>query len=296
LIRHLSPPGVGLAPYLWHRLATSLIAPLVLYGADLFTPSTGTMAFLNPFWHKVQRWTINCFSPTPTGILFVKSGVPPVALLFSQRERLAPLMIVCSPGNINAGRASFHSSFPSLTVYWAPDSLRAVTKGLKSVYLPLNCKMPCPAPPIRNHLQVDMVSDRTIRFTQGCLPRSWMPVINSHLVSLTLTVSPLSLMDNTYSSLKRRVREALPHQLAHLFPKPGYYHHPPSLNQRPFMGMGKLNYGANPQVTAGKSWPLTLPGGPPMLIPATPAGVWSQKPSNMPSTPSHGPLMRYVLG
>jgi len=55
LIRRLSPPGAGLTPYLWHRLATSLIAPILLYGADRFTPSVGAMARLNTFWHKVQR-------------------------------------------------------------------------------------------------------------------------------------------------------------------------------------------------------------------------------------------------
>jgi len=48
LIRRLGPPGVGLAPYLCHRLATSLIAPILLYGADLFTPSVGASARRTP--------------------------------------------------------------------------------------------------------------------------------------------------------------------------------------------------------------------------------------------------------
>ena len=38
-IKRLSPPGKGLPPYLCHRLASSLIAPILLYGSDLFTPS-----------------------------------------------------------------------------------------------------------------------------------------------------------------------------------------------------------------------------------------------------------------
>jgi len=84
LIRRLSPPGAGLAPYLCHRLATSWVAPILLYGADLFTPSAGAMVRLNIFWHKVQRWTTNCFSATTTGILAVESCLPPVALLISQ--------------------------------------------------------------------------------------------------------------------------------------------------------------------------------------------------------------------
>ena len=83
LIRRLSPPGAGLAPYLCHRLATSLVAPILLYGADLFTPSVGTTNRLNTFWHKVQRWTTNCFSATPIGILSVESCLPPVSLLIT---------------------------------------------------------------------------------------------------------------------------------------------------------------------------------------------------------------------
>jgi len=62
LIRHLRPPGAGLAPYLCHRLATSLIAPILLYGADLFMPNVGSITRLNTFWHKGQRWPTTCFS------------------------------------------------------------------------------------------------------------------------------------------------------------------------------------------------------------------------------------------
>ena len=53
LIRRLSPPGARLPPYLCHRLATSLVAPILLYGADLFTPGVCTTARLDPFWRKV---------------------------------------------------------------------------------------------------------------------------------------------------------------------------------------------------------------------------------------------------
>jgi len=97
LIRRLSPPGAGLAPYLYHRLATSLIAPILLYGADLFTPGAGAMARHNTFWHTVQRGTTNCFLATPTGILSVESCLPPIPLLISKRQRLAALRVACSP-------------------------------------------------------------------------------------------------------------------------------------------------------------------------------------------------------
>jgi len=112
LIRRLSPPGAGLPPYLCHRLATSLIAPILLHGADLFTPSVGTTNRLDTFWRKVQRWTTNCFSATPTGILSVESCLPPVSLLVTHRQRLAALRVVCSPPSVNPATARLHPSFP----------------------------------------------------------------------------------------------------------------------------------------------------------------------------------------
>jgi len=153
LIGRLSPPGAGLPPYLCHRLATSLIAPILLYGADLFTPSVGTTTCLDTFCRKVQRWTTNSFSATPTGILSVESCLPPVSLLITHRQRLAALRVVCSPPNVNPAMARLHPTFPSLSAYRAPDSLRALTRGLSSVDRPLHWKTPRPVPPVRNHLR-----------------------------------------------------------------------------------------------------------------------------------------------
>jgi len=251
LVRCLSPPRAGLPPYLCHRLATSLIAPILLYGADLFTPSVGTTTRLDTFWRKVQRWTTNCFSATPTGILSVESCLPPISLLIAHRQRLAALRVVCSPPSVNPATARLHPSFSSLSVYRAPDSSRAITRGLSSVYLPLHWKMPRPVPPIRNLLPVDAVAHRTIPVTHGL---SRMPMINSHLVCPSPTLPPQSLMDNTYFALKKRARETLLAEWASLFPTPGYYLHPPALSPRLFMGLGKCVAGRIHQMRVGKSY------------------------------------------
>ena len=79
-------------------------------------------------------------------------------------------------------------------------------------------------------------------------------MINSHLVCPTPILPPLSLMDSTYSALKKRVREALLAEWASLFPTPGYYLHPPALQPRPFMGLGKFVAGRIHQMRAGKSY------------------------------------------
>jgi len=81
-----------------------------------------------------------------------------------------------------------------------------------------------------------------------------MPLINSHLVCPTPALTPLSLMDNTYSALKKRIREKLLEEWASLFPTPGYYLHPPALSPRPLMGLGKFVAGGIHQMRAGKSY------------------------------------------
>ena len=111
--------------------------------------------------------------------------------------------------------------------------------------------LPRPVPPIRNHLPVDTVAHRTIPFTQG---QSRTPMINPPLVCLTPTLAPQSLMDNTYSALKKRIRETLLAVWASIFPTPGYYLHPPTLSPRPFMGLGKFVAGRIHQMRAGKGY------------------------------------------
>jgi len=61
-------------------------------------------------------------------------------------------------------------------------------------------------------------------------------------------------MDSTYSALKNRIRERLLVEWASLFPTPGYYLHPPALQPRPFMGLGKFVAGRIHQMRAGKSY------------------------------------------
>jgi len=82
---------------------------------------------------------------------------------------------------------------------------------------------------------------------------------NSHLICPTPTLPPQSLMDNTYSTLNKRVREALLAEWSSLFPTPGYDLHLPTLSPRPFMGLGKFVAGRIHQMRAGKSYLATHP-------------------------------------
>ena len=84
-VKRLSPPGIGLPPFLCHRLASSLLFPILSYGADAFVPTVHMVRKLSVFWHKVQRWTTNCFMSTPTDILAIEACLPPLPLLLSYK-------------------------------------------------------------------------------------------------------------------------------------------------------------------------------------------------------------------
>jgi len=80
-------------------------------------------------------------------------------------------------------------------------------------------------------------------------------MINVPLVpEVSPNLPPQSLMESTYSALKKRVRDALIEDWSRLFPPPAYYHHPPALHHRPFMGLGKFVAGIIHQMRAWKTY------------------------------------------
>jgi len=82
-VKRLSPAGIGHPPFLCHRLASSVIFPILGYGADAFSPTVHMTRKLTVFWHKVPRWVTNCFMCTPTNILAVEARLPPLDLLLT---------------------------------------------------------------------------------------------------------------------------------------------------------------------------------------------------------------------
>jgi len=100
-IKRLSPPGMGLLPFLCQRLASSLLFPILSYGADTFTPTVHMTRKLSAFWQKVQRWATNCFRCTPTDILAIEACLPPLELLLRYKRQLADLRVLCCPPEIN---------------------------------------------------------------------------------------------------------------------------------------------------------------------------------------------------
>ena len=79
-------------------------------------------------------------------------------------------------------------------------------------------------------------------------------MINSHLADAALVLPSQPLKNNTYSARKVRVRDPLCKDWSSRFQTPGYYHHPPALSSRPFMGLGKFVAGRIHKLRAGKSY------------------------------------------
>src|ERR1700712_1137471 len=176
--RRLSSPGAGVRPFLNHRIAQGLILPILTYGADLFVPNSHSLNSMNTLWHKVQRWVTNTFSSTPTTILSREACLPPVAPYCRYRRRLAALRVACAPPTHNPAAARLPPSFPSLSVFRAQDSSRHLTKGLSSVYLPLDWRTPVPpprppdqkAPPDRRPRAPDAPFERRHLAVSACPP------------------------------------------------------------------------------------------------------------------------------
>ena len=205
-VKRLSSPGAGVRPFLIHRIAQGLLLPILTYGPDLLPPNSYSLEAMNSFWHRTCRWVTTCFYSTPTSILTREACLPPIAAYCRYRRRLAALRVACAPPTHNPAAARLPSPFPSLSVFRAQDSSRHLTKGLSSVYLPLDWRSATSTPPIRNHLPIDAMAHLVIPLMGGL---SRLPLVLHAPPPPGTDIPPPQLMLKTYLALKRRARDAL---------------------------------------------------------------------------------------
>ena len=255
-VKRLSSPGAGVRPFLIHQVATGLLLPILTYGADLLTPNSHSLDAMNSFWHRTCRWVTNCFYSTPTSILTREACLPPITAYCRYRRRLAVLRIACAPPTQNPAAARLPSSFPSLSVFRAQDSSRHLTKGLSSVYLPLDWRSTVPSPPICKHLHIDAMAHLVIPLMEGL---SRLPLFLHAPAPPGTDIPPPQLILRTYLALKRRARDALLADWTTLHPAPEYYPYQPWLTPHPVMGLDKFVAGRIHQMRAGKSYLASHP-------------------------------------
>jgi len=197
-IKRLSPPGIGLPPFLCHQLASSLLFPILSYGADTFKPTVHMTRKLSAFWHKVQRWNTNCFACTPTDILGVEACLPPLELLLAYKHRLACLRVICSPLEISPAAARLPAS---LQTPWrsrhTTDHRDLSCKNTRS-RLPQPWLQPRPPSKNRVHLPLDALS-HAVLFLVGPDGHAPLPVTSQHLLG---EAHPNPPPGRTYPQLK----------------------------------------------------------------------------------------------
>jgi len=248
-VKRLSPPGIGLPPFLCHRLASSHLFPILSYGADAFLPTSHMTRKLSVFWHKVQRWTTNCFISTPTGILAIEACLPPLDLLLAYKQRLARLRILCSPPEINPATARLPPSIQTPSLHRHTPDHKALSAKNAGSRLPLPWLQPRPPSKNRAHLPLDALPHSMLFLlgAEGLEPR---PVTSQHLLCELYPEPPPG---RAYPPLNLRCKNLLMEEWIRAAPDPARYPYRPSLKPHPFMGLNKFSTGRLHQMRSGKS-------------------------------------------
>jgi len=249
-VKRLSPPGIGLPPYLCHRLASSLLFPILSYGADAFVPTVHMIRKLSAFWHKVQRWTTNCFMSTPTDILAIEACLPPLDLLLTYKRRLAHLRVLCSPPEINLAAARLPPSVLTPSLHRHSPDLRALSARNAGSRLPLPWTQPRPPSKNRAHLPLDALP-HSMLFLLGQDGLDALLVTSQHLLSDFYPEPPPG---HSYPQLKLKCKNLPMEEWDKAAPDPVRYPFRPSLKPHPFMGLDKFTAGRLHQMRSGKSY------------------------------------------
>jgi len=249
-IKRLSPPGIGLPPFLCHRLASSLLFPILSYGADVFVPTSHMLRKLAVFWHKVQRWTTNCFISTPLDILAIEACLPPLDLLLAYKRRLAHLRIMCSPPEINPATARLPPSLQTPSLHRHEPDLRVLSARNAGSRLPLPWLQPRPPSKNRAHLPLDALP-HSMLFLLGPDGLDPLPVTSQHLL---VDLYPEPPPGRSYPQLKLKCKNLLMEEWDKAAPDPARYPFRPSLRPHPFMGLDKFSAGRLHQMRSGKSY------------------------------------------
>ena len=253
-IRRLSPPGMGLPPYLCLSLARSLLAPILLYGSAVGNPPPSIMGQVSVFWHRVCRWMTNCFSSTNITCLHREACLPPLPVLICHQRRLAGLRLICSPPEINPATARLPKSVPTFSPHRA--TLRARGKIISQPYLFFNLDWRSAPDKVKNpryrHNAITALANTAVPLLHDV---STLPPISLHLTDY---LPPTPGIIPSYARLKLRAEQLLLSDWSST-PAPPYYPYPPSTCPHPFMGLGKCVAGRIHRMRSGKSYLTAYP-------------------------------------
>ena len=202
------------------------------------------------FWHKVQRWTTNCFLCTPTDILAIEACLPPLELLLRYKRRLASLRILCSPPEINPATARLPPSVQTPSLHRHSPDHRALSAKNAGSRLPLPWLQPRPPSKNRAHLPLEALP-HSMLFLLGPDGHAPLLVTSQHLLCESY---PVPIPDRSYPQLKLRCKNLLMQEWDEAAPDPARYPYRPSLKPHTFMGLDKFSAGRLHQMRSGKSY------------------------------------------
>ena len=249
-VKRLSPPGMGLPRFLCHRLASSLLFPILSYGADTFKPTVHMARKLTAFWHKVQRWTTNCFACMPTDILAIEACLPPLDLLMAYNYILACLRVLCSPPEINPAAARLPASLPTPSLYRHVPDHSILSRRNAGSRPPLTWLQLRPPSKNRAHLPLDALS-HSMLFVLGPDGHAPLPVTSQHLLGESYDAPHPG---RTYPQLKLLCRNLLIKEWEEAAPEPARYLYRLSVKPHAFMGLSKFDAGRIHQMRSGKRY------------------------------------------
>ena len=205
---------------------------------------------LSVFWHKVQRWTTNCFLSTPTNILAIEACLPPLELLLVYKRRLPNLRVMCSPPEINPATARIPPSVQTPSLHRHSPDHRVLSARNAGSCLLLPWLQPRPPTKNRAHLPLDALP-HSMLFLLGPDGHAPLPVTSQHLL---LDHYPEPPPGRSYPQLKLKCKNLLMEEWNEAAPNPARYPFRPSLKPHPFMGLDKFSAGRLHHMRSGKSY------------------------------------------
>jgi len=174
---------------------------------------------LSAFWHKVQRWTTNCFACTPTDVLAVEACLAPLDLLLAYKRHLAGLRVMCSPPEINPAAARLPPSLQTPSLRRPTPDHRVRCRGNPGARRPLPWRQPRAPAKNRTHLPLDALP-RAMLFLLGPDGHAPLPVTFQHLLGESY---PNPCAARSYPQLKLLCKNLLLEDWEEAAPDPARY-------------------------------------------------------------------------
>ena len=135
-VKGLSQYGKGLNPRACRHIAQVLVRPILLYGANLLTPTKGVLRKMDALWHRVARWVTTCFYRTNTSALLAEACLPPLNITIDGLQVAYTARIAGTFPSQNPASARLPPDFPTPWALQTPKRENFFV-GVKGIYRPL---------------------------------------------------------------------------------------------------------------------------------------------------------------